>query len=290
MIRNLKVLGLLAFAALAMSAMFASSASAQEKGTLTTGHTENEKGEVEHTPATLIGEQYPHPQTSEEDKHEWETWNFFKATPEDPDADAIRCDTATLTGTTDTGTETEIKVQPHYTHCIVKGQPATVNMNGCEYLLTQPETFVGGNPEEYTGKVDLTCPVIEGVHQEIEIDVFGFGNSTNTSHFFKACTITIGPAEGSEEVEGHTVDPLDGHIIYKNIEGKDTATKELDTDDITALVEVEGITSDSSECPEGNHHDNGIYTSTVTIEAFEDEPEKHDNQIDAWISDPTSGD
>ena len=258
MIRNLKAVGLLAFAALAMSAMFASAASAQELGTLTAGLTPET-----HEGASLVGTQYPDPadpEATQEEIEEWEDWNFFES-----GGDKVQCDTAELFGSTGNGTATEVKVEAEYTHCIARGQPATVSMNGCEYSLEQPETL---EENVYIGGAALTCP-----HETaVEVDVYGFGNATNTSHFFKACTIEITPSADSHDEGSHTLDTLDGHIVYEN--------NFSGPDDITATVTVDGVTSDATDCPEGVHDEDALYTSTVTIEA-----ENENGQRDLWISD-----
>ena len=261
--RYLKTLGLLAVAALAMSAMLASTASAEgAKGTFTAGATPET-----HNPATIVGDQYPDPPSAAEE------WNFFSRGGSE---NLVRCDTAKFTGTDADGIATSLTINPDYTHCFIQEPdggtlPATVTMNECDYVFTQPTTIAPLGTGKYSGKADLTC---KGTSR-IVIHVYGFGNSTNTSHFFNACTIEVYP--NAAEVGGHRTQELGGHIVYQNLaEGKD---------DVTVSGTVNQITS-STNCPgEAAHDANGEYRSTVTVKAFKDEVNKHNEQLDTWISD-----
>jgi hypothetical protein len=171
MIRNLKALGLMAVAALAMSAMFASAAQANNAGTGT--YTCGKTSPLTHTTCIIHGEQYG---TTAE--------NFFEAGGE-----KIHCENKGVTYTSHSanGTSADLTVTPHYKDCTTASNlPATVTMNGCTYTFTRPTT-TGGTPK-WDATVDLVCPVgVVGV----DIHVYLFG--TPTSHSVQVCTITVLP-------------------------------------------------------------------------------------------------
>ncbi|HWL49356.1 MAG TPA: hypothetical protein VNT92_05720 [Acidimicrobiia bacterium] len=121
MIRNLKALGLAVVAVFAMSALTASAAMAG-----TTSFHSN----ADHT--TITGEQ--------------EGTNTFSV-----NAGTIHCSTATFSGTSSATTTQEITIAPSYSGCKITAitletVEATVDMNGCHYLLTS------------SGQVHVTCP------------------------------------------------------------------------------------------------------------------------------------
>ena len=134
MIRNLKALGLLFVAALAMSAVAASGAQAEEgdPGTFTAGKT---GGEPEHTHSEIVGTQVG----TAHDNH------FIT------EEGSVNCTNSgvSYTGTTETGTETELTITPNYEECwtyttvdpetIETGLPVTVKTTGCDYNFNQPE-------------------------------------------------------------------------------------------------------------------------------------------------------
>jgi hypothetical protein len=250
--RYLKAVGLAALAALMASAMFASAASAEEPGLLTAGATPET-----HKAADITATQYGGPAETEED------WNFFTGKP--GSGELVTCDNATMAGTTTSGTVKELTVEADYRECQADGQAATVTMNGCDYILTQPTT-VG---EEYTGKADLTCPE----NNKIQIHVYLFGNSTSGTHSFNVCTIEVYPHD-----EGpHREQELGGHVMYKDV-------PESDPDDVTATVTLDEITVDDN-CSGEHHETEGVYKQTLTVEAFEhDKLHNAENQLDLWLS------
>ena len=122
MIRNLKVLGLALVAVLALGAMAASAAYAEEPAELTTEGT------------VLSGSQSG-------------THKFIA------NGNEVTCKTATFTGTTKNG-DREPTVKPTYNEChIIIGFTfnATVTNQGCSYKFTD---FTTAAPE-YQGKVDI---------------------------------------------------------------------------------------------------------------------------------------
>ncbi len=201
MIRNLKVLGLLAVAALAISAFGASAAQAQE-GTFTLGETPET-----HTEGEITGKQIGNVPTT----------NYFKAGTQ-----RISCtnEGVDYQGETLTGVETDLTMTASYNKCWVYEEdepslPVTVNMNGCDYHFDRPHTV---EEEVYTGTVDLVCEESEGV----EIDVYLFGNEE--SHSVKVCHILVTPGNNTEHVV-YTPDPekdngKDAVIATATVEGQ----------------------------------------------------------------------
>ena len=129
MTRNLKALGLALVAALAMSAVAASGASA----------TPFHFGSDHSDHVILAGTQH-----AGED--------VFTT-----DAGTVRCNTATYSGTineADTATN-EVSVTPAYSNCKAFGFiNVPIHVNGCQYKFTAI-TKEGSN---YEGKVDIVCP------------------------------------------------------------------------------------------------------------------------------------
>jgi len=66
-------------------------------------------------------------------------------------AGVVKCTTATYTGTIG-GSSTTLTVTPAYSGCTFAGFPATVEVNGCDYLFH----VSGGTSTE--GVVDIICP------------------------------------------------------------------------------------------------------------------------------------
>ncbi len=119
MIRTLKFLGVAAIAALAMSSMMASIASADD----------------------LTAESYPTTLTGNDD----EVDTIFSV-----DNGPIKCTTSDYDATI-TGPTTTITVTPTVSGCTFAGLAASVNFNGCHYLLH----INGGGLT--TGTVDIVC-------------------------------------------------------------------------------------------------------------------------------------
>jgi hypothetical protein len=121
MTRNFKALGLAVVAALALTALVVSSASATNP---------RFHSEAEH--ASLAGSQ--------------EGNNTFQV-----NAGTVHCSTATFQGTSTESTPTQLTVAPNYQSCnltavTLETFEAVVDMNGCHYLFTP------------SGEVHLTCP------------------------------------------------------------------------------------------------------------------------------------
>jgi len=270
MIRNFKALGLVVLAALATASMLASAAQAQ-KGVFTAGTTP-----TTHKPATIVGSQYGEPGVE----------NFFQTEP--PNGAKVTCHEANFKGTDADGTATQLTIQAEYIKCfIVGGQAVTVNMNGCDYLFTQPTKLKAG---EYTGKADLTCP--KG--KAIEITIYAFGTSTKGDHNTAACRVKVfatGAVTGTGENE-HVVQELGGHVIYRPVANTQVTTNVF-RDDITVTANISGISWKREALffggcgglgtGEGNQ---GIYQNTVTMRALNDPvTSPHTEHLDAWISD-----
>jgi hypothetical protein len=121
MIRNLKFLGLALVAVLAMSAVGAGAASADEF-------------KAESAPLTLTAKQ-------------GEPTDTFST-----HAGNVKCTTATYKGTQATTSATTIRVAPTYSGCTFVGLNSTITTNGCEYLFHVPATA-----GVTTGTVDIVC-------------------------------------------------------------------------------------------------------------------------------------
>jgi len=165
MTRNLKALGLSMVAVLAMSAFVASAAHA-EAGEVTAGA----------YPATISGVQ----------------------TNENVLSNGVRsvtCATASLTGTLSAASST-VSITPSYSNCSGNGSTtATVNTNGCSYLLhvtTQTSESTG------TGTVDVVCP--EG--KRIQIDIWATGQHPAGP---KLCRLEVPAQNGVNGGEYHNV-------------------------------------------------------------------------------------
>jgi len=132
--RNLKVLGLALVAALAMTALVASAAQANNEGKFT----------ATSYPGTLHGE-------------DTGTHVFTAA------GGTVNCTNATFTGSFTEASKTQT-ITPEYSGCTAFGFiGATVTMNGCDYLFHLTGTGAGG---AYNSTVDLVCPA----GKEITID------------------------------------------------------------------------------------------------------------------------
>lgn len=107
MLRDLKILGLMLVAILAMSAVVASAASATDMFTL------------ESSPTTLTG------------KQEAPNNNKFKIVGQ-----TVQCETATFDATVSGTAVSEItSIAPTYSGCTLAGVPTTIDTNGCKYAL-----------------------------------------------------------------------------------------------------------------------------------------------------------
>jgi hypothetical protein len=253
MIRNLKVLGLLAFAALAMSAMFASAASAQKKGVLTTGATPST-----HTTSTLHATQYGDT-----------THNYFRV-----GKDYVSCENSgvTMTSTPITGgtIEDNITMEPTYKDCYTflpeEGHPedrvATVFMEECDYTLHQPENLEGSHLK-WTGNTTLYCP--EGKTGPV-VKIYQFGSQT--SHSFQVCEIKVTPFSNKP----HYIATVDSDAIV-------TTSPEVKKDDLTVTVTVKNFKVHKSGLCGSETTEDSEYINTLTVTATEGG--KHD---DVWIS------
>ena len=127
MTRNLKFLGMALVAALAMSAVAASLASADEF-----------KSENENT--TLTGAQEKHLEGGIEKNDRFGT-----------DGGVFECTTATYSGTQAVKSATSVKLTPSYSGCSFAGLSATIDMNSCFYRFT-----LGAGT---TGEADIECTI-----------------------------------------------------------------------------------------------------------------------------------
>lgn len=121
MIRNIKVLGTALVAALAISAVAASLASA-------------DSFTAESAPAIYTGSQ--------------QTANVLTTT-----VGTQKCTTTTFKGTVNATSTTTVSVSPSYSGCTAFGFPSDYDVNGCEYLF-----HISPTAGVTTGTVALVCP------------------------------------------------------------------------------------------------------------------------------------
>ena len=184
MIRNIKMLGLLTVAALAMSSMIASAAQAEVQ--ITTGKTPET-----HTTTTVTGTQV----TGGEQ-------NYLEAA-----GVKLSCPNGQVDyeGTVAGGTATSLQVSANYggepATCGTSSNPenklATIEMHGCEFKFNQP-TFIEANT--YEGTTSLVCPEDKGPTVSIY---------TSATHKTKLCSVEVEP----------TVNTNLSHVVYHNVAG-----------------------------------------------------------------------
>lgn len=164
MIRNLKVLGLALVAVFAMSALAASAASAAEQGKITSDG-----------PFKLDGT------------------DVVKSVLTYNETQKLEC-TGTYTGEKVGGGflasgETTATVKPVYTACVGKigelNAPATVTMNGCDYVLHVGNTLAAG---KWGGTADVVCSPST---DQIEVHIY-----SNAEHTSSICTYKFAAQTG----------------------------------------------------------------------------------------------
>jgi hypothetical protein len=246
MIRILKTLGLAACAAMAMSAFFATGASAQHGGLgeFRSGLTTTNKHTATNWTATQYGSA---------------TENVFKAF-----SDKLNCtNTKTLFHGSTKGTDTTLSATATYEECSVLtatephgiARPVTVKMNGCTFQFNQPSMVIGSAHNTWTGTVDVVC----SAGNSIEVTVFSCG--THTSHSgFSVCTEKIAAQKGKGPVE------------YHNVKGGTSGTG---LDDITVTVRATGISVTKEGLCGAGSTNAAEYISNLTVRS-----EKHD----LWIA------
>jgi hypothetical protein len=181
----------------------------------------------------------------------------------------VKCQTASLEGTTTEATPTEITTTATYgtgkgneaeaQGCTLAGLKAQVLMNGCKYTFTGSHTPTGGVPQTsaLTAWVDVTgCTA---------------GKKIEVKSPLAACTLTVG--------EQNTL----SHVVFTNLA---TAPKT-----VTGKATVSGITvtQDGIGCPDGNGHTgtNAGFTASTIIKASVDSQDvlvtKHGHQYTEHI-------
>ena len=233
MIRNLKALGLSLVAVFAMSALGASSASAVD--VVTTGV----------SPALLTGVGHNHVFSAHDGTPKFEcTTSKFAATVKNGDSE-ITADVS-YNGTVSFNGDPETQTKTSTTHCNASSGTATIDMNGCGYILTGDTS--GNAPAGHTAGKDATvwihCPIGKNIQVTSSLGV----------------TLTIPPQT-----------PTTGGVSYTNVPVHDKNTA------VAVKATVTGITSTCGTstfiCTLGGipHHSNQYtYTGDVTMTAFED--------------------
>jgi len=170
--RKLKALGLTFVAALALGAVTATMVSAEEEGGKVIDGTFEAIGE----PAHIVGEDLVTEVGEEEVRPEF-TSNLGN----------ITCDETSYTGELE-GVSKTVTITPDYKKCMSGNRPATVTMNGCNYLF---HVGTDTGDDEYHGTADLVCPPEKTVEAHI------YPASTEEPHEAGSlCTYTI-PEEGN---------------------------------------------------------------------------------------------
>jgi hypothetical protein len=162
-----------------------------------------------------------------------------------------------------TKADTALTVEPTYSGChsnipLVGVVPATVTMNGCDYVLHVVE---GKEPGVPAATVDLECP--EG--KEIEVHVYT--NHTNHTKNTSLCTFKIPEQTGLSSV--------------------DLTNKAGTPEDVEADIDLSKITSSvtPSNVVCGNSHDaTGTLTGSATFEATNAAKEEIDFTAPSFIA------
>jgi hypothetical protein len=266
---NLRALGPIAIAALAIAIVPASAAQAEgAKGILSTGATPST-----YQPATLVGKQYGTPGVK----------NRIKITGFG-DERIFTCDEVTFTGTVTDGKATTLTITPDYAKCQVKNNmgtfPVTVFMNGCDYILEQPETVAPLNTGKYEGGMELFCPI----GKSIEAKVYFFGNSTMGTHSLLACNVRLFPGAMFGEFQ-----TLEGSVSYTNVPNVDV-TGGVKRDDVTMFINTSDF--DFFQSGPGCMTQGGNtteYENQITMQALDDVTDtgktEHTDHLDVWFDD-----
>lgn len=230
--RNLKAIGLTLVAMFAMSAFVASAAQA---GQFTAGE----------SPAVLTGEQTT---------HNGETLHLFTA-----GLRKVQCKTALFEGTSTVPTTT-LTIEPTYSNCESAGLPATVTLNGCDYLFNEPEA----NGADFKGTVNIVCPA----GKTIEVHIYS--SAANHTAGTSLCTITVEPATKL------------GSNTYTNVAGSpDHVTVTSEVANIPVKIHGSALICGTATT--------STYTGGTTVKAYKDEakagePYRHGAQINATVS------
>jgi len=223
---NLKALGLATAAVLVMSAATASAAYAQ---------TELIPSEY---PAIITGEQIA---SEEHPMHTISIGTFGR----------LKCETAKLTGTVKQADKhTELTVTPSYAECYFNGNPSTVTMNGCDYVL------------QLAGTLDISCPT-EPKH--ILIDVW-FSLKEHLGGTETTCKYTIGPQTGLKGLGFTNTSPV----------GEKT---DVDLTFGVANIAIKRIQGTSGNCGPENPVGGANYSGLTTLRAYEDNNGTEGNQL-----------
>lgn len=142
MTHSLKTLGLAFVAILALSAVAASSASAEYRFTSSATNTDLTGEQTGIHKFTVVGQ-------------------------------SVECQKATFTGTQTKAETNEVTITPAYAECKYGEKPAHVTMNGCHYLFT-------GATNSNHGRVHLECPTTASPHKQhvVEIHVTEFSGAS----------------------------------------------------------------------------------------------------------------
>jgi hypothetical protein len=237
MIRNLKALGLAVFAVCAMGAIAASAASAQNALITSTG------------PVTLTGT---------ETGNQANRLESFGAFVECPGSTYTGHEVGSLINGVPSGATTAT-ITPHYKQTTAAGAPncvgslgtsATVDVNGCDYVIHSGETTESSPPPAgtaatYGATFDVVCPG----GQSIKVTVWLSESAHTSEPASPKCILTIPAQTGLKG--GHLTETslTDGHI-------------EL-TGTVTGITVEQ--TRNSILCPSGTETKEGKFKLDVTV-------------------------
>jgi hypothetical protein len=228
---TLKALGLALLAALALSAVAATGAQAENK--------ETGRFTAEKFPAVATGHQ------------EGEVNRLKITTGAGETVRSIECASATYEATLPEKS-TSLTVTPHYTGCKNNdGIEVHVDLNGCDFKFTS-ETYTKAT-EETHGKVHIECPV----GKQIEITVRNpFGTTTGAP----LCVIDIKAQTGKATLT-YTNKPAEAPTPkpYVTVHANVTGLHYVETKPMALCPLTNNLTKE-----------NGIFESTVLVKGYED--------------------
>jgi len=167
----------------------------------------------------------------------------------------VECSKAQFSGTL-SGASSTVTLTPTYSECTSSGLPATITMNGCDYVF-RGENKVNG--DSFLGSVDLVCPA----KSVVELHVYS--SLANHAAGTSLCTATLSPAG------------ILNTIRYTN------TTEVISDMDVTATVLKIPTAIHGSSLICGNSTTT-TYAGGITLRAFEDKSGSEGGQIAALMS------
>lgn len=178
----------------------------------------------------------------------------------------VTCEEATLSATAKNG-DTTISVAPTYSKCTASfvglNYPATVKVNGCEYLL-HVEAVEEEGDYKYTAPTDLKCPA----GKEVEVDVF----SSHANH--TAGTVTCRYNMGETGNQGLEIVQLTNKAIAKPAKPTSWMEAHIDIGGIDSKRTTGGVLICGAELDAM-----GTFKGTFELTGTTDDEKKEENGI-----------